>query len=291
MSKFSLGLRPSLTLALLAFSSFALRASEQPSFPGGLDSLTRWMKTTMVYPRSAQAEGVEGRATILFYVEPDGSLSDIEVLRSSGDARLDAEAMRVVRKMPHWLPGEEDGSSARMPVFLPFKFRLSRDTDREARAQVVDTWDGSRTTSVVTNIDSLDIFTYWSRNPKRSLSPLTLVRSYFWKTSGNLPLAHYWCDALVGNAVVDPSVPGYTLMRRLRPGESFVYLMPDVSSFEEWTALSIRIAYCTREQLGDASGLGDAPIPPSLLFSGDTVVLHYADLAPLCTYQYETIFE
>lgn len=82
---------------------------EMPSFPGGLNGLMTFLSQNMVYPVTAQENGVQGRVIVSFVVETDGSITDVKVARSV-DPSLDREAMRVVKAMPKWTPGKKMGN-------------------------------------------------------------------------------------------------------------------------------------------------------------------------------------
>ena len=96
---------------------------EMPSFPGGLNGLMTFLAQNMVYPVTAQENGVQGRVTESFVVETDGSITDVEVARSV-DPFLDREAMRIVKAMPKWTPGKKDGKPVRVKYTVPVVFRL-----------------------------------------------------------------------------------------------------------------------------------------------------------------------
>lgn len=96
---------------------------EMPSFPGGLNGLMTFRAQNMVYPVTAQENGVQGRVTVSFVVETDGSITDVEVARSV-DPFLDREAMRIVKAMPKWTPGKKDGKPVRVKYTVPVVFRL-----------------------------------------------------------------------------------------------------------------------------------------------------------------------
>lgn len=96
---------------------------EMPSFPGGLNGLMTFLVQNMVYPVTAQENGVQGRVTVSFVVETDGSITDVEVARSV-DPFLDREAMRIVKAMPKWTPGKKDGKPVRVKYTVPVVFRL-----------------------------------------------------------------------------------------------------------------------------------------------------------------------
>ena len=96
---------------------------EMPSFPGGLNGLMTFLSQNMVYPVTAQENGVQGRVIVSFVVETDGSITDVKVARSV-DPSLDREAMRVVKAMPKWTPGKKDGKPVRVKYTVPVVFRL-----------------------------------------------------------------------------------------------------------------------------------------------------------------------
>ena len=96
---------------------------EMPSFPGGQGALMQYLGSNIKYPVVAQENGVQGRVIVGFVVEPDGSISGVNVMRSV-DPSLDKEAMRVVKSMPKWKPGKQNGSAVRVKYTVPVVFRL-----------------------------------------------------------------------------------------------------------------------------------------------------------------------
>ena len=96
---------------------------EMPSFPGGQGALMSFLNSNIKYPVVAQENGVQGRVIIGFVVERDGSITDVKVMRSV-DPSLDREAQRVVRAMPRWKPGKQNGSAVRVKYTVPVVFRL-----------------------------------------------------------------------------------------------------------------------------------------------------------------------
>lgn len=96
---------------------------EMPSFPGGNGALMSYLANNIKYPVVAQENGVQGRVTVSFVVERDGSISDVRVARSV-DPSLDREAQRVVKSMPRWKPGKQNGSAVRVKYTVPVVFRL-----------------------------------------------------------------------------------------------------------------------------------------------------------------------
>lgn len=96
---------------------------EMPHFPGGEAALQAFLSSNTKYPVVAQENGVQGRVTVSFVVERDGSITDVRVVRSV-DPSLDREASRVVRSMPRWSPGKQNGSAVRVKYTVPVVFRL-----------------------------------------------------------------------------------------------------------------------------------------------------------------------
>lgn len=98
-------------------------AEQQPSFPGGPFALMKYLRDNIRYPESAMEAQVQGRVTVQFVVEKDGSISDVRVLRSV-DPSLDKEAIRLVEAMPRWTPGKQNGATVRVRYRVPVLFRL-----------------------------------------------------------------------------------------------------------------------------------------------------------------------
>ena len=98
---------------------------EMPHFPGGAAALQAFLSSNTKYPVVAQENGVQGRVIVSFVVERDGSITDVRVVRSV-DPSLDREASRVVRSMPRWSPGKQNGSAVRVKYTVPVVFRLQQ---------------------------------------------------------------------------------------------------------------------------------------------------------------------
>ena len=103
-----------------------LSAEKYPEFPGGTTALFDFINKNVKYPKSARDKGIEGRVFVQFVVEKDGSLSSFTVLRGVSD-ELNAEAIRVLKAMPKWKPGMNDGKPVRVQFTMPFNFKLSDD--------------------------------------------------------------------------------------------------------------------------------------------------------------------
>lgn len=96
---------------------------QMPSFPGGNSALMSYLNSNVKYPVVAQENGVQGRVVISFVVEKDGSITDVQVVKSV-DPSLDREASRVVRSMPRWNPGKQNGQAVRVKYDVPVSFKL-----------------------------------------------------------------------------------------------------------------------------------------------------------------------
>lgn len=96
---------------------------QMPMYPGGDGALMGYLRDNIHYPTVAAENGVQGRVVVGFVVERDGSITDVKILRGV-DPSLDREAMRVVKNMPKWTPGKQNGSAVRVKYQVPVSFRL-----------------------------------------------------------------------------------------------------------------------------------------------------------------------
>ena len=102
---------------------FAL-VEEKPMFQGGdANNFSRWVSQNLEYPELAKENGVSGRVMVQFTVNPDGSVSDVKVLRGV-DSSLDAEAVRVIRNSPNWTPGKQRDRAVKVTYQFPVIFQL-----------------------------------------------------------------------------------------------------------------------------------------------------------------------
>ena len=95
-----------------------------PEFPGGQQALFKYLSENVKYPVIAQENGIQGRVICQFVVNKDGSIVDVEVVRSGGDPSLDKEAVRVIKSMPKWKPGKQRGKAVRVKYTVPVNFKL-----------------------------------------------------------------------------------------------------------------------------------------------------------------------
>jgi len=96
----------------------------QPEYRGGFEAMAKFLYNTLTYPVEAKRMGIDGSVFVAFMVDEIGQLSEVEVIKGVHKA-LDAEAVRVVKRMPKWTPGNIRGKTAKMKFVLPIKFKLS----------------------------------------------------------------------------------------------------------------------------------------------------------------------
>ena len=101
---------------------------EMPEFPGGDKGFHQFIADNVKYPAEAKEKGIRGIVYVNFIVEPDGSVSDIKVLRGIGGG-CDEEAVRVVESMPKFKPGIQNGEAVRVSYTVPVIFRLEDKQD------------------------------------------------------------------------------------------------------------------------------------------------------------------
>ena len=121
--------------ALMLLSSIPLMAQDDkqvalqdstlesmPSFPGGQAALFQFLSKTIKYPVLAEEKKIQGRVIVGFYVEVDGTITNVNV-KKSVDPTLDKEAVRVVKSMPKWNPGKYHDTVVRVSFLLPVPFK------------------------------------------------------------------------------------------------------------------------------------------------------------------------
>jgi TonB family protein len=121
-----------LIAVFLGTASYALTRSNDelmcyeptPQFPGGDKACLEFVRRNIRYSDEMIKKGIKGRVVVGFRVEKDGSLSNLRIKKSS-DARLNDEALRVVRSMPKWKPALKDGKPIEMEYNLPVMFKLN----------------------------------------------------------------------------------------------------------------------------------------------------------------------
>jgi protein TonB len=94
-----------------------------PEYSGGEEKLRKFITDNLVYPKEAKEKGIKGTVYLKFIVEKDGSISDVEVVRGIGGG-CDEEAIRIIKMMPKWKPGNQGGESVAVKFTIPVKFIL-----------------------------------------------------------------------------------------------------------------------------------------------------------------------
>jgi periplasmic protein TonB len=100
-----------------------IAVEQQAEFPGGVQAMMKFLQKNIKYPPSAKRMGVEGRVFVQFVVDKEGGISNIQVLRGI-NADLDKEAVRVIKQMPPWKPGKQNGRAVKSQFVLPVNFKL-----------------------------------------------------------------------------------------------------------------------------------------------------------------------
>ncbi len=98
---------------------------QQPEFPGGQSAMYKWLSDHINYPPAAAEEGVQGKVIVEFVVSKSGKVENVRVLRGRHQA-LDKEALRVVKAMPNWNPGRNNGQPVKVTYTLPVSFKLQQ---------------------------------------------------------------------------------------------------------------------------------------------------------------------
>lgn len=98
---------------------------QQPEFPGGQEAMYKWIGEHLQYPAAAAEEGASGKVTIEFVVSKTGAIENAKVIRGRHPA-LDKEALRVVKAMPKWNPGRNNGQPVKVTYILPVQFKLNQ---------------------------------------------------------------------------------------------------------------------------------------------------------------------
>lgn len=94
-----------------------------PEYPGGMDAMLKYLSENIQYPKMARGKNIQGKVLVTFIVEKDGSISDIKVVKGIGGG-CDEEAMRVIKTMPKWKPGMQNGKNVRVSFAIPISFKI-----------------------------------------------------------------------------------------------------------------------------------------------------------------------
>lgn len=110
-------------LFLTGFTSLISAQDIKAEFPGGEKALSEYITQSIQYPAAAKENGIEGVVTVMFLVKADGSIQNIKIRRMI-DPDLEAEAVRIVRKMPDWKPATTNGEAVDSEVEVSIPFEL-----------------------------------------------------------------------------------------------------------------------------------------------------------------------
>ncbi|MDO5314840.1 MAG: M56 family metallopeptidase [bacterium] len=96
---------------------------QMPEFPGGVEALMDFVAKNVVYPQEAMDKEISGRVYVSFVIEKDGSVNEVKVMKGIGGG-CDDEAVRVIKAMPKWKPGKQEGKPVRVSYMMPITFKL-----------------------------------------------------------------------------------------------------------------------------------------------------------------------
>lgn len=105
-----------------------------PMYSGGSHEMTRFISSSLRYPREAAEKNIQGLVVYNFVVELDGSLSNFEIMHRAHPL-LDAEALRIIKSMPAWRPAVYKGENVRARQYVPMYFKLNKNARSSRRAQ------------------------------------------------------------------------------------------------------------------------------------------------------------
>lgn len=116
---------------------------KMPEFPGGIQMLMKYLSENIKYPEEAQKLGIEGKVICQFVITKEGKVDDVNVIRSVHPS-LDAEAIRVLKAMPIWIPGEQKGTKVNVQYVLPINFKLGEVKSTDLKNNAVIILDGNQ---------------------------------------------------------------------------------------------------------------------------------------------------
>jgi periplasmic protein TonB len=105
---------------------------EKPKFPGGEEELRKFLALNLRYPNEALQKGIGGEVIVSFKIDEEGNISDVKSLKPLGFG-CDEEAVKVVRKMPQWIPAKKSGKNIAVTYNLPIVFELPKQSRNEPR--------------------------------------------------------------------------------------------------------------------------------------------------------------
>lgn len=107
-------------------NDIVLFLDEDPAYPGGMAALYHFLSSNINYPERALKKGIQGKCIVGFIVDKEGNITDVKVLQKVKKCReCDTEAVRVIKLMPQWKPGEVKGKPVRCRFQVPISFKLA----------------------------------------------------------------------------------------------------------------------------------------------------------------------
>lgn len=107
-----------------------------PEFPGGLEKMMKFLQENLKYPPDARENGIQGRVVTQFVVDEEGNISDVQILKGIGGG-CDEEVVRIVKTMPKWNPGKQNGTPVKVYYKMPVTFALGSDDGKSHGVQFV----------------------------------------------------------------------------------------------------------------------------------------------------------
>jgi protein TonB len=99
---------------------------EPPTFPGGDPALLGFLQNTTIYPQSAIDAGEQGTVGVSFILDKEGNVTEVSVRNGTRYQELNTEALRVIKKLPKWNPGRQQGRAVKVRMILPIRFKLKQ---------------------------------------------------------------------------------------------------------------------------------------------------------------------
>ncbi|MDQ3291609.1 MAG: M56 family metallopeptidase [Bacteroidota bacterium] len=121
------------------------QVEELPQFPGGMEKMYAFLGKNMKYPTAAQKASVEGTVIAQFVITDQGTIKDLHLLKGLTN-ETNAEALRVIKLMPNWVPGKQDGKPVNVQYILPLRFSLGTDKPQKTTEPIKTSfyWDNGR---------------------------------------------------------------------------------------------------------------------------------------------------
>lgn len=176
----------------------------EPTFPGGQDAMMRFIRENIKYPKEAIEEDIQGKVYVQFYVEKDGKVSDIKLLKGLACPSIEKEAIRVVSIMPNWIPGTTDTALLERTVMnLPISFVLEGDDfDDDDKIKYEAHWAGfDLGYTTLRNVDAITgkaFGTNFSSTPYWNVNPATSVALNFNFLEYKLPIFKQYIGLTTG---------------------------------------------------------------------------------------------